>query len=79
MSKKKVLPVSGVSQGNKNLQSHSHLLHVLKHHRSRNRSGCFLNNLLVPALHGAIPAKERDGIAILICQDLHLQVAGLLG
>lgn len=57
----------------------THLFHVLKHHRSGDRSRSFLNNLLVPALHGAIPAKEGDGIAILIRQDLHLQVPRLFG
>lgn len=79
MTNKKILALPGVSHEKENLQSHSHLFHVLKYHRSCNRSRCFFNNLLMPALHGAIPTKERDGVAILVCQDLHLQVAGLFG
>lgn len=77
--KTKILAVSGASQGKENLQSRPHLFHVLKHHRSGNRSRCLLDDLLVAALHGAVPAKEGDGVAVLVCQDLHLQVPRLLG
>lgn len=56
-----------------------HLFHVLKDHQCGNRSWSLLNDLLVPALHRTVTAKEGNGIAILICKDLHLQVARLFG
>lgn len=68
-----------VLAGQGKLQSPSHLLHVLKHCRGGNGGWGLLDDLLVAPLHGAVAAEERDGVAVLVCQDLHLQVPGLLG
>lgn len=52
----------------------SHLLHFLKHEVGGDGGRSLLDDLLVPALHGAVTAEQGDGIAILVSQDLHLQV-----
>lgn len=57
----------------------THLLHHLDDSRSCNGDRCLLDDLLVPALDGAVTAKEGDGIAILISQHLYLQVPRMLG
>lgn len=53
--------------------------HILKHIRSGDGSGSLLYNFLVPSLHRTVSTKQGYGIAILIGQDLDLQVAGVLG
>ena len=56
----------------------SHLLHLLKGLGGGHGGGGLLDDLLVPPLDGAVPPKQGDGVAILVGQDLHLQVAGVL-
>jgi len=52
----------------------SHLLsQILAHHRG----GRFLNQLLVAALDGAFPVRDIDGLAVIVGQDLKLDVPGL--
>lgn len=53
---------------------HSHLLHLLKHIRLSNYCRSLLNDLLVAALNRAVTTKKRNGISILVSQQLHLQV-----
>ncbi|GIW74714.1 MAG: hypothetical protein KatS3mg103_1236 [Phycisphaerales bacterium] len=46
--------------------------------RSTPGGGGFLDELLVAALHGAVALEEVDGVAVLVAQDLDLDVAGVL-
>ena len=39
------------------------------------RRGCQLDDLLVAALHAAVPLEEVDDVAVRVGQDLHLDVA----
>ncbi len=55
-------------------------LHVRKHIRSSDTSGRFcwrrlLEDLLEAALGGAVSAIQRDGVAVLVADDLHFQVS----
>lgn len=53
--------------------------HILKHIRSGDGSRSLLYNLLVASLHRTVSSKQGNGIAILISQDLNLQMAGMSG
>ena len=56
--------------------SRTHTLHLLEDFRVSDGGWRLLDDLLVPTLHGAVATKERDSVAILVCQDLNLQVTG---
>mmetsp|Transcript_46731 Transcript_46731/g.91239 ORF Transcript_46731/g.91239 Transcript_46731/m.91239 type:complete len:335 (+) Transcript_46731:5936-6940(+) len=59
-------------------QLHGGALHLFPH-RGIGRDGwTFLHDLLVTALHGAVPSVERDGRAVLVGDELHLEVARFL-
>lgn len=57
----------------------SYLFHILKHIRGGDSSWSLFYDLLVSALDRAVTAEQRDGITVLISQDLHLQVTGMFG
>lgn len=46
--------------------------HILKHIRGGNGSRSLLYNFLVPSLHRTVSTKQRDGVAVLISQNLDL-------
>lgn len=54
-----------------------YLFHLFKHFCSRNRGGGFFYDLLMSSLNGAVPPKQRNGITIIISQDLDLQVTSM--
>ena len=56
--------------------SKTHTLHLLEDFRVSDGGWRLLDDFLVPTLHGAVATKERDSVAILVCQDLNLQVTG---
>ena len=60
-------------------KAHGGLLHALPRLRRRDRDGRLLNDLLVAALHGAVSAKQADDLAVLISQQLHLEMARCFG
>ena len=42
------------------------------------RTWCFLDDLLVPPLHGAVPLEEVDVVVVLVAEHLDLDVPGCL-
>lgn len=59
--------------------SMSHLLHVLKGGGRCYGGRGLLNDLLVSPLDGAVSAKQGDGVAVLVGQELDLQVTSVFG
>lgn len=57
----------------------SHLLHVLEGGGRCYGGWGLLNDLLMSPLDGAVSAKQGDGVAVLVGEDLDLQVTGMLG
>ena len=53
-------------------------LHLFEGGGGRYGGRSFLDDLLVPPLDGAVAAEHGDGVAVLVGQDLDLQVAGVL-
>lgn len=58
---------------------HPYLLHLLKEAGRSNGGRSFLNDFLVPTLDGAVAAKDGDGVAIAVSQQLYLQVPSVGG
>lgn len=56
-----------------------HIFHVFEDVGRGDGSRSLLDDLLVPPLHGAVSSEQGDGVAVLIGQDLHLQVTSVLG
>lgn len=56
-----------------------YIFHILKNVRCGDGSRCLFYNFLMSPLHRTVPAKQGNGIAILIGQNLDLQVPGMLG
>lgn len=57
----------------------AHLLHELEHSRYGNGGRRLLDDLLMPALDGAVTAEQRHSVPILVSKNLDLQVSGVLG
>ena len=55
-----------------------YLLHVLEDVAGGDGGGRLLDDLLVAALHRAVPPEQGDGVPVLVGQDLHLQVPRVL-
>src|ERR1700734_3320483 len=53
--------------------------HAFAHprHSDNERRRRFLNHLLMPPLHGALTLAEVDQVAVLVAEDLNLDVAGV--
>jgi hypothetical protein len=52
------------------------LFHLFKSLGTCNGHGRFFDNLLVPSLDRTVSSKERDGIAVLISEDLDFEMSG---
>ncbi len=59
-------------------QRHEGAANLLAHLRRDLERRRFFNELLVAALDGAFALKERDDVAVLVGENLKLDVAGLL-
>ena len=57
---------------------HRRVAHRLAHVGREHRGGRLLQQLLVPALNAAIPLPEVNAVAVLVAQDLKLDVPGVL-
>ena len=64
---------------NEKAKLESHLLHLLKGQGGGYGGRGLLYDLLVSPLDGAVSPEQGDGVAVLVGQDLHLEVAGVLG
>ena len=58
-------------------QTDCRTLHLLERLKVRDRDWRLLDDFLVTPLYRTITAEERDGIAVLVGQQLHLQVTSL--
>ena len=56
---------------------HGHFAHAAAHVGIDNRRGRLLENFLVAALDRTLALAQPDGIAVLVGQDLHFDVAGI--
>ena len=65
--------VSGASH-----QGHGEIAHPLPQRRGDEGRRALFDHLLVPPLDGALALEEVDDVAVLVGQDLDLDVAGLL-
>jgi hypothetical protein len=45
----------------------------------RNRDWGLFNDFLMPTLHRTITAKKGNCVPVLVCKELHFQVASLTG
>lgn len=52
--------------------------HLFEGRRGSYGGRSLLNDLLVPPLDGAVPAKQRDGVSVFISKNLNLEVPGVL-
>lgn len=57
----------------------AHLLHELEHSRYGDGGRRLLDDLLMPPLDGAVTPEQGHRVPILVGEDLHLQVSGVLG
>lgn len=65
----------GENSPNKFPETNSSLLHLVENFSGCNRSRAFLNNLLMPPLHGAVTTMKCNALAVLIGEKLNLQVS----
>ena len=56
---------------------HRHLAHLLAHLRRHRRAGALLDELLVAPLDGAVALPQVHHVAVLVADELDLDVAGL--
>src|SRR5699024_4137780 len=50
------------------------IAHLFSHLRAEYRTGAFLNHLLVAALQRAVALSQMDDIAVMVSQQLHLDM-----
>ena len=60
-------------------EAHGRLLHLLEALGPGDRDGRLLDDLLVATLDRAVAAEERDGVAVLVGEDLDLEVTSGAG